>query len=759
MTKRISTIVAAPVLAQNLARDHALPRAPVGPRSGPKLAAVVAMILGAAIVVALGSGAGHSGAAAPLPGAHGRVAAQPTLPLAFVANAGQVDSRARYYAQGSGYGFYFTRREAALSFVQGRRGAAHALHFVGASPAVVLQARGRLAGTVNYMVGANRAKWHTGLPSYREVVYRGLWPGIDMTVRGRGGALKYEFLVRAGARVGDIRLAYRGAKSLTLSPGGSLLIGTGLGTLKDSRPVSYQRTGGRRVSVASHYALRAHDGYGFALGAGYDSRHSVIIDPGLDYSTYLGGVSRDVGIGVAVDRDGSAYVSGVTSAGFPTTPGAFQLTNPGTADGFVAKLNPAGSALVYSTYLGGSDEDFPNDIAVDQAGNAFLTGQTYSSDFPTTPAAFQAGDPDPTAGDVGADAFVTKLNPSGTALVYSTYLGGSSEGLFDSLNGIEVDRAGNAYVAGSVCTSSFPTTPGAFQPGDPSPGPCDPDVERPDNNTPVVSKLNAAGSALVYSTYLGGKSFANLNGLTVDKEGNVYVTGPVDGDFPTTPHTFQAADPAPGTDAFVTKLNAAGSALTYSTYLGGSSDDEGGLGIGVDEGGFAYVAGRTGSSDFPLTRKAYDTTLSGEDDAFVTKLNRTGTALVYSTLLGGSGFEEPHFSVAIDDDGRAYVMGTTDSTDFPTTPGASQPTYGGGSLDAFVTRLNTTGSALDGSTYLGGNSRDVASNIALDRRNRAYVTGSTSSTNFPATAGAFQSSDPDPAGRDAFLTKLDLGGD
>jgi Beta-propeller repeat len=722
-------------------------------RIGVGLAALAAVF--AAIAVVPGSGASQQRPDGKLALGAGRYA---KLPLSFVRNSGQIDARAAYYAQGPRYGVYFTRRAVDLSFVKGTRGAALSLRFVGASPIAVPEARRTLPGRVNYLVG-NRAGWRTDISTYGEIVYRGLWPGIDMAVRGERGTLKYEFLVRPGARIGDIRLAYRGATHLAVSPEGNLLIGTPLGTLTDGRPVSYQRIGGRRVAVPSRYVLD-RGGYGFAVGNGYDPRHPLVIDPELAYSTYLGGPSFDLGTGIAVDEDGYAYVTGPAAASFPTTPGAFQPANAGDRDVLVAKLNRSGSALLYATYVGGSGFDWSNDIAVDEGGRAYVTGITESSDFPTTPGAFQATDPDPTPGFEGSAGFVAKLDRSGSGLVYSTYLGGTSGASQDSLNGIAVDSSGNAYVAGSVCTSSYPTTSKAFQPADPTPGPCD-DSDRPANNTVVVSKLDPSGSALVYSTYFGGTSFINVNSMTIDDGGNVYLTGPVDGTFPSTPKAFQAADPSPGTDAFVAKLNGSGSKLVYSTYLGGSSTDEGGIGIGVDAAGFAYVAGRTGSADFPTTAGAYDRTLSGADDAFFAKLNQAGSSLVYSTLFGGSGIEEPHFSVALDGEGRAFTTGVTNSLDLPTTAGAPQSAYGGGSLDGFVAVLNRSGSGLTFSSYLGGAGRDVPASLALDGEGAAYVTGSTRSADFPTTAGVFETTDPNPSpfssGTDGFVTKFDTG--
>ena len=673
------------------------------------------------------------------------------VPASFVRNAGQAPRAIRYTARGAGYSFAFTTDRALLSLTKGSRTQSLALALVGANPQSVL-ARERLSGTVNYFVGSDRSKWRSGLATYRELVYRNAWPGIDMVWRGAPGALKYEFVVRPGASVRDIRLAYRGATRVSVRRDGALRIATRLGTLTDGRPLAYQRVKGRQVSVTSRYALGTT--YGFAVGK-YDAGKALVIDPGLEYSTFLGGSGSDTGFSIAVDDHRNAYVAGFTvSASFPTTPGAVQPATGGSFDAFVTKLSRSGSELVYSTYLGGTNDDLGIDVAVDERGSAYLVGVTQSGNFPTTPGAFQLTDPDPSAvPDVcNEDGFVAKLNPSGSALVYSTYLGGTGE---DSSNMVAVDEDGNAVVAGSGDTSTFPTTPDSFQPTDPTPGGCDPADPRPANNTGIVSKLNRSGSALVFGTYLGGTSgFVSVNSMTIDEEANVYMTGPADDDYPTTPGAFQETDPAPGTDAFVTKMSASGASLAYSTYLGGGADtsDEGGLGIGVDEDGLAYVSGRTGSPSFPTTPGAYDATLSGPDDAFVTKLNRSGSALVYSTYLGGSGFEEPHFSVAIDEDGRAYVEGTTASADFPTTPGALQPAYGGGSLDGFVTVVNRSGSALDYSTFLGGIGRDIANSVAIDEDGGAYVTGSTRSANFPTTSRAFDTTQNGSA--DAFVSKL-----
>jgi hypothetical protein len=330
------------------------------------------------------------------------------LPLSFVPNEGQTDKAVRYYAQGAGYGFFFTHKGATLSFSEGkgRGGHALALDFQGADPHATLTAKKRLAGKVNYLVGNDPTEWQRGLQTHAELLYGGLWPGIDMAVRGEeGGKLKYEFHLKPGASVKDVRLGYRGADGLSVGAGGELLIQTSLGVLKDVAPVSYQRIGGERVPVKSRYVLKGDGGYGFWVGA-YDPRYPLVIDPGLDYSTFLGGTDGDSGSAIAVRGD-NAYVTGsASSANYPTTRGAFDRTfNGGDFDAFVTKLNASGSALAYSTFLGGAGLDQGEDIAV-QAGRAYVTGFTHSADYPTTPSAFDR------TFNGSRDAFVTKL-PTG----------------------------------------------------------------------------------------------------------------------------------------------------------------------------------------------------------------------------------------------------------------------------------------------------------------------------------------------------------
>ncbi|PYR65900.1 MAG: hypothetical protein DMF88_18185 [Acidobacteria bacterium] len=468
----------------------------------------------------------------------------------------------------------------------------------------------------------------------------------------------------------------------------------------------------------------------------------------LAYSTFLGGAGMTAGMGIAVDASGSAYVTGsvqyfpLVGAAFPATPGAFDTTFNNTRsysvesrDAFVTKFDAAGAALMYSTFLGGNGDDVALGIAVDPNGDAYVTGQTSSDNFPTTARAFD------TSANGDYDGFVTKLDAAGATLRYSTYLGGR---MADSGSGIAIDMSGNAYVTGSTSSSDFPITARGF------------DTTWNGLSDAFVIKLNAAGTALRYSTYVGGDGDDAGTGIALDESGRAYLTGfTSSANFPTTPGAFDASVNG-SRDVFITKLDAAGAALVYSTYLGGGCDDNG-QAVAVDAGGSAYVTGTTCSKDFPTTIGAFDTSVRGQN-AFVTKMNIAGTAPVYSTYLGGDFLSGLHGDtggqIAVDADGSAYVTGTTISIDFPTTIGALK-TNRTAFLDAFVTKLDATGSALVYSTYLGGSDQDYGNGIAVDAVGSAYVTGNTSSADFPTTLGAFAPYFYRPG---AFVTKLDPAG-
>jgi Beta-propeller repeat len=661
----------------------------------------------------------------------------------FEPNVGQANEQVRFLSRGPGYTMLMTGNGAALklgTLPQRERGpgakparlaeqAVIGLTFEGANPDPVVTGNGRLAGVSNYLRGSDPDGWLTGVPNYSGVTYHELYDGVDLDwYANRAGELEFDLTLAPGVDPAGIRLSYTGAERLVVDRSGALVLHVGGSQLRQAPPVVYQHVDGVRREVRGRYLVHGDHRVGFRLGS-YDTTRPLVIDPVLSYSTYLGGSGDEQGNVIVVDRDRNVYLTGnTTSIDFPTTPGAFDATHNGTLDAFVTKLDRTGSKLLYSTYLGGSGGDFDSGetIAVDRASNAYVTGVTQSSDFPTTPGAL-----DTSLGGT-EDGYVAKLNRDGSKLLYSTYLGGSDE---DGGFGITVDDDSHAYVTGFSRSSDFPTVR-AFD-------------STLDGEDAIVAKLNRNGSALSYSTYLGGSGDEEAGSIALDDDDNAHVTGFTgSSDFPTTARAFDST--LGGTDdVFVTKLNRNGSALRYSTYLGGSGSESLSFGIAVDDDSHAYVTSRTFSSDFPTTARAFDSTLGGTDDAFVTKLDRNGSALRYSTYLGGSG-EERSFSITVDDDSHAYVIGRTLSGDFPTAEALDSGL--GGAQDAFVTKLNAKGSALPFSTYLGGGGIDQGVGIAVDSSPNAYVTGFAASSDFPTTPRAVDRTLAGP--QDAFVAKI-----
>jgi hypothetical protein len=607
------------------------------------------------------------------------------------------------------------------------------MKFAGANPAPQVVGAEELAGKVNYLVGNDSSKWRHNVPTYSKVAYSDVYPGVDLVYYGNQGQLEYDFVVSPGADPRVIALDIHGADSVSIDSQGDLVLQIGEHQVRQRKPIVYQEVRGIRKEVTSSYTLTNQHLVGFEISS-YDKTQPLVIDPVLEYSTYLGGNSDDVGQGVALDAAGSAYLVGYTfSSDFPTTPGAYDTSWNGDNDVFVTKLDPAGANVMYSTYLGGSGNDLGHAIAVDATGSAYVTGPTPSSNFPTTPGAFD------TSWNGSHDAFVTKLDPSGANLVYSTYLGGSD---YDYSLDIKVDVAGNAFVSGYTFSSDFPTTAVAY------------DTSYNSSQDVFVTKLDTAGANLAYSTYLGGTSTDLGTGIAIDGAGRAYVTGLTFSiDFPTTAGAYDTSRDG-FYDAFVTKLDAAGANLAYSTYVGGNNSDYS-QDIAVDTSGSAYVTGYTESTNFPTTSGAYDSSWNGGGlDVFVTKLNVAGSNLAYSTYLGGNDGDLAQ-GIAVDVTGSAYVAGHTFSSDFPTTAGAYDTSWNN-SGDAFVTKFSPTGSFLAQSTFLGGTNLDVGVGIAVDVNGDAYVVGYTSSIDFPTTIGAY---DTTLNGfTDAFVTKLASAG-
>ena len=659
------------------------------------------------------------------------------LALSFEANQGQADEQVKFMSRGNGYTLFLTPTEAVMTLKKERSDAAqeNAVLRIGldnANAAPEITAQNELPGKSNYFSGQNSQNWRTDAPTFERVHYKDVYPGIDQVFYGNGRQLEYDFIVAPHTDARQIALNFEGTERIELNAVGELILQLRDDVIRQHRPLVYQEVDGERKEVAGHYVLKDETHVGFEIGQ-YDASKPLVIDPVLVYSTYLGGTGYDAGNAIAVDNAGNAYIVGSASLiDFPTTPGAYQTSPPGT---FVAKLNAAGTALIYSTYLPGGGGSA---IVVDAAGNAYVAGYALTTDFPITQGAFQTA-------PGGFDVSLTKLNAAGNALVYSSRFGGDFD---DFVRDLALDAAGNVYLAGwtknPAPVSTFPVV-NAFQPN-----------YGGGNNDGFVTKVNATGTALVYSTYLGAGAILNATddwaeGIAVDSAGSAYVTGyTYSPDFPVTQGAYDTT--RCGLDAFVTKFAPDGRTLVYSTFLGGCGGREQGMGIAVDGAGNAFVAGITESNDFPTTAGAFQRT--GTFDAFVTKLNPAGSALVYSTYLGGEDVDRG-WGIAIDNSGNAAITGDTKSRNFPTT-NALYPTYRGGLSDAFVSKLNPTGTALVFSTYLGGSLTDEGRGIASQGNGNVFVTGNTSAYNFPTTAGAFQTQNAGGLNNhdDAFVVKI-----
>jgi len=687
------------------------------------------------------------------------------LPLSFEPNQGQTDPQVQYFSHGNGYHLYITSGEAVLVLRQPSpasstpvsRGINKKLK-PGSPPTAaaprqmlrmklsgaqaIFKGQDALPGVSNYLIGNDRSKWRTQVPQYAKVQAEEVYPGVDMVYYGNQSRLEYDFVVKPGADPNSIRLKYEGVKSSQVNAQGDLELEMEGGKVTFRSPAIYQeQEGGAKQNVEGRYRIEADGGIRFEV-KDYDKTQPLVIDPILDYSTYLGGNTNDDATSVAVDGSGDAYVVGATSStNFPTSAGAYQTTNLGGGNdvAFVTELNSAGSAVIYSTYLGGSQGTNANGIALDAGGNAHVIGTTNSTDFPTTAGAYQTTAPNP-----NETAFVTELNSTGTGLIFSSYLGG---GVTDVGIRIVLDPAGNNYVIGNTYSTNFPTTAGAYQTVDPSAS----------YSHGFITKLNPTGTGLVYSTFLGGNNTDGGSGLTVDAAGDAYVTGDTySTNFPTTAGVYQTSLITNNFNGYVTELNPTGTGLVFSTYFGLIADC---AGIALDAGGNVYVTGDTENTSLPTTAGAFQTSdPSGgqpNNHAFVTKFNPTGTSLIYSTYLGGTSGDFGD-SIQVDGNGDAYITGYTNSSDYPTTAGAYQTTGGSGNNDVILTELNPQGSGLIYSTYLGYGVICAGFDLALDGSGDVYIVGYQDDNAFPTTAGALQTTNPGYLYEHGFVTKFDV---
>ena len=676
------------------------------------------------------------------------------LPPSFEANEGQTDRKVKFLSRGAPYSMYLTSTEAVLALNAtlpiehqdhanpsaeregGPEGTSNSplamdilrMKLSGTNQAAKVVGEDEQPGKANYFIGNDPSKWRTNVATYGKVRYKDVYPNIDLVYYGNGQELEFDFVCAPGANPQLIQIRFDKPAQLHLASSGDLVETIPGGSIRIRKPAVYQKVNGAKSPIAAEFVISARRTIGFRLGQ-YDHKEVLVIDPVLVFSTFLGGSVSDGANAIATDAAGNVYVAGVTqSTDFPVTSGAAQSTSNATAGrgvAFVSKLDPSGTELIYSTYSGGTGGDTAYGVTVDSSGDAYVVGQTGSKNFPVTPGAFQTNFPGITA------AFIAKLNPTGSALVYATYLGGNSTGFLccDRASAVAIDSMGNTYVAGTAI-GGFPVTPGAVQTT----------IGSNLSSNAFVTKINPAGSALVYSTFLGGSGQVQFNigpavfagdgatALAVDNFGNAYVTGYAhSANFPVTAGAFQSRNKAattsggasliPGYNAFVTKINPSGSALVFSTYVGGS-------GVTIPNGA-------------------------------------AGSEIIFGDQAN---------ALSVDAIGNVYIAGFAYSADFPVTAGAFQTSLraaqanqniGTIGYNAFLTKLNPAGTTLIYSTFVGGSGADRANGLATDGSGDAYITGGTTSLDFPVTPGALQTVNKAAVANNtsnAFITGLNASG-
>jgi hypothetical protein len=691
------------------------------------------------------------------------------LPLGFEPNAGQADPRVRFLSRTANSTVLLTDNQIAVAPRLNRKDAhardAHShpirstllsFQFVGSNPHPRIEGEDLRQGVSNYFVGSDPAKWHTNVAHYARVRYHELYPGADVVFYGNQRNLEYDVVLSPGANPDRVRFRVGGADAIHLDAKGNLILDTRQGPITAYLPRVYQNISGRQVPVDGHYQLGNDHEVAFKIAA-YDRAKTLVIDPVITYETLLGGSFTDEATAIAIDPNGNAYVAGITeSPDFPITPGAFDKTC-GTApdqcqeadfhdfeqfshlfDAFVTKLNATGTGVLYSTFLGGDDADTPNAIAVDPAGNAYITGDTESTNFPGKP--FVRSSVTCTNGC----AFATKLNASGSALGYSVLFQNTSAGTFG------VNSVGQLYLSGTTTAATFPTTAGAFQ------------RTRKGPSDGFVAQLSSKGTSFVFSTLLGGSGDDSISDAALSSSTkNILVVGQTRStNFPITPGAFSKTRAG---GFFVAKFSPGGGALFYSTYLPSTVSELGDSGgyrtIAVDASENAYVLGLTQSTTFAVTPGAAQKTSGGDTDTVVIKLNSSGSKLLYATYYGGGNADVP-VSIAVSPSGKATIAGVTESVDLPVSKDALEPELFVGPGSGFVAQLNASGTALITSTYINGafafiDIDDFRSSFTMtqDQFGNVYVGGNGTPFGLQPTLGAFQTTSGGMD--DAFIMKIE----
>src|SRR5579883_261171 len=617
-----------------------------------------------------------------------------TIAMTFEPNWGQAGREITFLAHGSACSLLFDSE--GVSMVRGHN--AVRMKLLGANPSPSVTGYHLTEGRANYFIGT-ADQWVTGIPLYAGVQYAEVYPGVALVFYSHEGELEYDFTLAPRAQASQIALSFDGIDEMRIERG-DLVLKAAWGEVRHRKPRIYQIVRGKRSEIGGHFAIRGPKEAGFEIDR-YDNGNTLVIDPAITYGTFIGGSSAESAWALAADSAGSAYVAGETWLASAMAPFAF-----------LVKLNPSGTTLLYVDYFGGKSRSSARGVGFDSGGNVYITGFTYSPDFPVTAGAYRSS-------SLGtANAFVVKVSASGSALVYSTLIGGAGANF---AAGIAVDALGSAYIAGYTSSVALPVTSGALQKSY-SGGMQD----------AFVAKLNSHGSGLIYCTYLGGAGNEIANGIAVDSAGQVHVVGYTDStDFATTNPLYSKA--AGQGDAFIAKLTANGDALVFATYLGGRLPDIA-TAVALDPSGNIYVTGATLSVDFPVTAGVYQSRNQGSYDTFLSKMDHMGTSLLYSTYLGGENSDQAS-GIAVDANGVAYIIGFTYSSHFPIQGLVSAPQ---GGQDAFVAAVGSAGSSLLWSTYLGGAADDQATGIALDPLGNVYVAGTTFSHAIQTTFGAYQ---------------------
>jgi hypothetical protein len=582
----------------------------------------------------------------------------------------------------------------------------------------------------NFFYGNSSDKWRFNVPNYSEILYKNIYQDIDLRYYKDGNDIKYDLLVHPGADLKQIRIKYDGVEEIDILNSNDLILRTKIGDFFDNDLFIYQNIDGFKNEVDGRFIKYNNQEYGFEMLDEYDYDKTLIIDPKLNFSTFLGGSGNDEGLAIINDNSQNVIITGSTfSIDFPTKTGSVDEIYNGKSDVFITKLAGNGSSIIYSTFIGGTENEVGYEVAIDTADYSYITGYTSSSDFPTT-----LGANDTSYNGGGYDAFVLRLSPSGNELNYSTFIGGIG---LEYAQGIELDKEQNAYITGYTYSTDFPITASAY------------DTSYNNQADVFILKLSTNGSKILYSTFIGGSNFDFGYDITLDPLNNILVTGRTDStNFPTSKDAYCSSLKGKY-DVFVVMLNTSKNNLTFSTYIGGTNNEKGNA-IKVDSNGNILVTGHTASSDFPISAKTYDSTFNGGVyDIFLFKLNSNGTKLLYSTFIGGNNYDYC-YDMEIDPFGNSYLIGNSGSMDFPTTPNAYDSVSN--LTEVIIIKLANNGSQLFYSTFIGGIGHDYGRGITMDPKGDIYLTGYTYSSDFPTTTGVYNNSHS--GAKDAFIFKL-----